>query len=75
MMHSNMENLFKELGQYFLFDPKKMSIEEFFMDLQNFRNMFLVSKGPFLILPLSSEHSILCTQPSHDILSSYPIGS
>ncbi|XP_067423046.1 protein diaphanous homolog 1 isoform X1 [Emydura macquarii macquarii] len=41
MMHSNMENLFKELGQYFLFDPKKMSIEEFFMDLQNFRNMFL----------------------------------
>nr|XP_032628420.1 protein diaphanous homolog 1 [Chelonoidis abingdonii] len=41
MMHSNMENLFKEMGQYFLFDPKKISIEEFFMDLHNFRNMFL----------------------------------
>ncbi|KYO39332.1 diaphanous-like protein 2 isoform A [Alligator mississippiensis] len=41
MMHSNMENLFKELGQYFLFDPKKISIEEFFLDLHNFRNMFL----------------------------------
>ncbi|NXE53376.1 DIAP1 protein, partial [Casuarius casuarius] len=41
MMHSNMENLFKELGQYFLFDPKKTSIEDFFMDLNNFRNMFL----------------------------------
>ncbi|XP_044882054.1 protein diaphanous homolog 1 isoform X3 [Mauremys mutica] len=41
MMHSNMENLFKEMGQYFLFDPKKISVEEFFMDLHNFRNMFL----------------------------------
>uniref|UniRef100_A0A8C4J706 Diaphanous related formin 1 n=1 Tax=Dromaius novaehollandiae TaxID=8790 RepID=A0A8C4J706_DRONO len=41
MMHSNMENLFKELGQYFLFDPKKTSVEDFFMDLNNFRNMFL----------------------------------
>ncbi|XP_058533564.1 protein diaphanous homolog 1 isoform X2 [Ochotona princeps] len=41
MMHSNMENLYKELGDYFLFDPKKLSVEEFFMDLHNFRNMFL----------------------------------
>ncbi|NXD10889.1 DIAP1 protein, partial [Nothocercus nigrocapillus] len=41
MMHSNMENLFKELGQYFLFDPKKTSIEDFFMDLSNFKNTFL----------------------------------
>ncbi|NXA39766.1 DIAP1 protein, partial [Eudromia elegans] len=41
MMHSNMENLFKELGQYFLFDPKKTSIEDFFMDLSNFKNAFL----------------------------------
>ncbi|XP_072486712.1 protein diaphanous homolog 1 [Notamacropus eugenii] len=41
MMHSNMETLFKELGSYFLFDPKKMTVEEFFMDLNNFRNMFV----------------------------------
>lgn len=41
MMHSNMETLYKELGDYFVFDPKKLSIEEFFMDLHNFRNMFL----------------------------------
>ncbi|KAH0618158.1 hypothetical protein JD844_017144 [Phrynosoma platyrhinos] len=40
MMHSNMENLYKELGQYFLFDTNKISIEEFFTDLRNFRNMF-----------------------------------
>lgn len=43
MMHSNMENLYKELGEYFLFDPKKVSVEEFFMDLHNFKNMFVVS--------------------------------
>ncbi|XP_011365724.1 protein diaphanous homolog 1 isoform X2 [Pteropus vampyrus] len=41
MMHSNMETLYKELGEYFLFDPKKLSVEEFFMDLHNFKNMFM----------------------------------
>lgn len=44
MMHSNMETLYKELGEYFLFDPKKVSVEEFFMDLHNFKNMFVVSR-------------------------------
>lgn len=48
MMHSNMETLYKELGEYFLFDPKKLSVEEFFMDLHNFKNMFMVSKGDLL---------------------------
>lgn len=48
MMHSNMETLYKELGDYFVFDPKKLSVEEFFMDLHNFRNMFLVSKHELL---------------------------
>uniref|UniRef100_K9INY3 Protein diaphanous homolog 1 n=1 Tax=Desmodus rotundus TaxID=9430 RepID=K9INY3_DESRO len=41
MMHSNMETLYKELGEYFLFDPKKVTVEEFFMDLNNFKNMFV----------------------------------
>ncbi|KAJ1128093.1 hypothetical protein NDU88_006474 [Pleurodeles waltl] len=36
-----MDSLFKDLGKYFLFDPKKVTIEEFFLDLHNFRNMFL----------------------------------
>lgn len=49
-MHSNMETLYKELGDYFIFDPKKLSVEEFFMDLHNFRNMFVVSKGYMLTL-------------------------
>lgn len=48
MMHSNMETLYKELGEYFLFDPKKVPVEEFFMDLHNFRNMFVVSKAYLL---------------------------
>nr|XP_055187777.1 protein diaphanous homolog 1 isoform X2 [Nyctereutes procyonoides] len=41
MMHCNMETLYKELGEYFLFDPKKLTVEEFFMDLHNFKNMFM----------------------------------
>uniref|UniRef100_A0A670IJH6 Diaphanous related formin 1 n=1 Tax=Podarcis muralis TaxID=64176 RepID=A0A670IJH6_PODMU len=41
MMHSNMENLYMELGQYFLFDTSKISSEEFFTDLHNFRIMFM----------------------------------
>lgn len=49
LMHSNMETLYKELGEYFLFDPKKVAVEEFFMDLHNFKNMFVVSRT---LLPL-----------------------
>lgn len=65
MMHSNMENLFKELGQYFLFDPKKISIEEFFLDLHNFRNMFLVSMLLFPHSPSWLRLFLQCTQPWH----------
>eukprot|EP00062_Callorhinchus_milii_P016462 gi/632967768/ref/XP_007900164.1/ PREDICTED: protein diaphanous homolog 1 [Callorhinchus milii] len=42
-MHENMEKEFEDLGQYFIFNPKKISIEEFFGDLCNFKNMFLQS--------------------------------
>ncbi|XP_069825339.1 protein diaphanous homolog 1 isoform X2 [Dendropsophus ebraccatus] len=41
MMHDNMVSSFQELGQYFVFDPKKVNIEEFFLDMNNFRNMFV----------------------------------
>lgn len=34
-------SLLGELGEYFLFDPKKVTVEEFFMDLNNFKNMFV----------------------------------
>ncbi|KAM3926537.1 protein diaphanous homolog 1 isoform 2-T2 [Leptodactylus fuscus] len=41
MMHENMVSSFQELGQYFVFDPKKVTIEEFFSDMNSFRNMFV----------------------------------
>jgi len=42
-MHNNMIKLYENLGEYFTFDPKVVSIEEFFGDLSNFRTLFLVS--------------------------------
>ncbi|XP_048461291.1 protein diaphanous homolog 2-like [Rhincodon typus] len=40
-MYSNMMKLYKGLGDYFVFDPKTVSIDDFFIDLKNFRSMFL----------------------------------
>ncbi|MEQ2197054.1 Protein diaphanous 1, partial [Xenoophorus captivus] len=40
MMHKNMEMQYADMGQYFVFDPKKISVEEFFGDISNFKNMF-----------------------------------
>lgn len=42
-MHSNMLKLYDSLGEYFSFDPKAVSVEEFFGDLSTFRTLFLVS--------------------------------
>ncbi|XP_057205099.1 protein diaphanous homolog 1 [Triplophysa rosa] len=40
LMRENMEKQYEDLAKYFVFDPKKMTSEEFFGDLNNFRNMF-----------------------------------
>ncbi|XP_038271076.1 protein diaphanous homolog 2 isoform X3 [Dermochelys coriacea] len=40
-IHNNMTKLYENLGEYFIFDPKATTIEEFFGDLSNFRTMFL----------------------------------
>ncbi|XP_067903802.1 protein diaphanous homolog 2 isoform X3 [Heterodontus francisci] len=40
-MHGNMMKLYKGLAEYFVFDPKIVSIDDFFTDLRNFRSMFL----------------------------------
>ncbi|XP_053130395.1 protein diaphanous homolog 2 isoform X4 [Hemicordylus capensis] len=40
-MHNNMTKLYEHLGEYFCFDPKTVSIEEFFGDLSMFRTLFL----------------------------------
>ncbi|XP_069754167.1 protein diaphanous homolog 1-like [Narcine bancroftii] len=42
-MHKTMEEDFEDLGRYFVFDTKKVSVEEFFSDLSNFKSMFLQS--------------------------------
>ncbi|CAB1428144.1 unnamed protein product [Pleuronectes platessa] len=40
LMHKNMEKQYSDLGEYFVFDPRKMSAEEFFGELNTFKNMF-----------------------------------
>uniref|UniRef100_A0AAY4DQ38 Diaphanous related formin 1 n=1 Tax=Denticeps clupeoides TaxID=299321 RepID=A0AAY4DQ38_9TELE len=40
LMHQNMEKQYEDLGQYFVFDPRKMTPEEFFGDLSSFKIMF-----------------------------------
>ncbi|XP_071069094.1 protein diaphanous homolog 2 isoform X3 [Dasypus novemcinctus] len=40
-MHNNMMKLYENLGEYFIFDSKTVSIEEFFGDINNFRTLFL----------------------------------
>lgn len=42
LLHTNMEKQYADIGKYFVFDPKKVSAEEFFGELNNFKNMFLV---------------------------------
>ncbi|KAJ0002429.1 hypothetical protein NQD34_007578 [Periophthalmus magnuspinnatus] len=44
LMHKNMDKQYTDLGNYFVFDPRKISVEEFFGDLKTFINMFQVSK-------------------------------
>lgn len=40
LLHKNMDKQYNDLGQYFVFDPRKLSVEEFFGDINNFKNMF-----------------------------------
>ncbi|XP_027240054.1 protein diaphanous homolog 2 isoform X1 [Cricetulus griseus] len=40
-MHNNMVKLYENLGEYFIFDPNTVAIEDFFGDLNNFRTLFL----------------------------------
>lgn len=42
LLHKNMEKQYADLGAFFVFNPRKVSAEEFFSDLKNFKNMFLV---------------------------------
>lgn len=42
LLHNNMEKQYTDLGKYYVFDPRKVSAEEFFGELNNFKNLFLV---------------------------------
>ncbi len=42
LLHKNMDKQYNDLGEYFVFDPRKISVEEFFGDLNTFKNMFQV---------------------------------
>lgn len=54
LMHENMEKQYEDLGKFFVFDPKKMSPEELFGDLNNFRTMFQVRPPPAVHRKLAS---------------------
>lgn len=40
LMYKNMEKQYEDLGAYFVFDPRKITPEDVFGDLNNFKNMF-----------------------------------
>ncbi|XP_053555370.1 LOW QUALITY PROTEIN: protein diaphanous homolog 2 [Bombina bombina] len=40
-MYNHMNKLYDNLGEYFTFDPKAVSVEEFFGDISSFRSLFL----------------------------------
>ncbi|XP_013110083.2 protein diaphanous [Stomoxys calcitrans] len=40
-MQVQMEKLYKELGEYFAFDPAKYTMEEFFVDIKTFKDAFV----------------------------------
>ncbi|XP_075447155.1 protein diaphanous homolog 3 isoform X3 [Ascaphus truei] len=42
-MYEHMEKLYQSLMEYYVLDAKKVSVEEFFTDLNNFRTMFMRS--------------------------------
>ncbi|KAJ6663352.1 hypothetical protein lerEdw1_010489 [Lerista edwardsae] len=60
-MHNNMIKLYDNLGEYFCFDPKAVSIEEFFGDLSMFRTLFLPminSNGRSLRFPFVMQEAL-----------------
>lgn len=42
-MQVQMEKLYKDLGEYFAFDPNKYTMEEFFADIKTFKDTFVQS--------------------------------
>lgn len=40
-MFSKMDRLFKEIAQYYVFDPKKYTLDDFFGDMKSFKDQFI----------------------------------
>lgn len=40
-MFAKMERLYKDIAQYYAFDPKKYTMDEFFMDIKSFKDQFI----------------------------------
>lgn len=41
-LHENMEKLYQSMMGYYAVDVKKVSVEDFLIDLNNFRSAFMV---------------------------------
>lgn len=41
-MYKMVDNLYKEMGKYYIFDIKKYVMEEFFSDIKLFKEFFVV---------------------------------
>lgn len=41
-MYKKMETIYYELAEYFVFDPQKYTLDEFFTDIKTFRDSFNV---------------------------------
>ncbi|XP_042316811.1 protein diaphanous homolog 3 isoform X2 [Sceloporus undulatus] len=44
-MHDSMQKLYRNVMEYYALDLKKVSVEEFLTDLNNFRTMFMMAGG------------------------------
>lgn len=64
-MHKNMQKLYESMGSYLAFDPHAFSIEDFFGDLANFRNLFMVST--FAPLTVLSKHERFFSELKHKV--------
>jgi diaphanous 2 len=53
-MGKKMESVYHELSEYFVFDPQKYTLDEFFTDVKTFKDSFNVS---FCLLFLMMKHS------------------
>ena len=42
-MGKKMELVYQELAEYFVFDPQKYTLDEFFTDVKTFKDSFLVA--------------------------------